>query len=285
MENIKLKIREKYMHMSKAEKRISDFILANTFRSLGMTAQDLADESGVSAASVIRYVQNLGFDGLSAFKMALAAANSQDDDWNATVDPIIHTEDSLQTLSGKLESLINGATKDFFYQLDYEALEQAICKVRNARRIYLLGIGASMLPAYDLFHKLKRADYNADYHFDINMCVEFFHYIDDRDLVIAFSYSGQSREILYACQIARERQTPILAVTRREESPLRRLADISLLIPNQEAVVRIGAFTSLHNSLLMGDLLYLGSVQKNLPELERNIRSTRKLVEGLKTRE
>ncbi len=130
MENIKLKIREKYMHMSKAEKRISDFILANAFRSLGMTAQDLANGSGVSAASIIRYVQNLGFDGLSSFKMALAAANSQDDDWNATVDPIINTQDSLQTLSGKLEGLINGATKDFFYQLDYEALEQAICKVR-----------------------------------------------------------------------------------------------------------------------------------------------------------
>jgi DNA-binding MurR/RpiR family transcriptional regulator len=285
MENIKLKIREKYMHMSKAEKRISDFILANAFHSLGMTAQDLANGSGVSAASIIRYVQNLGFDGLSSFKMALAAANSQDDDWNATVDPIINTQDSLQTLSGKLEGLINGATKDFFYQLDYEALEQAICKVRNARRIYLLGIGASMLPAYDLFHKLKRADYNADYYFDINMCVEFFHYIDARDLVIAFSYSGQSREILYSCQIARERQTPILAITRREESPLRRLADLSLLVPNQEAVVRIGAFTSLHTSLLMGDLLYLGAVQKDLPELESNIRSTRKLVEGLKTRE
>ena len=42
MDNIKLMIRERYGQMSKGEKRLSDFILENPVRILGMTAADIA---------------------------------------------------------------------------------------------------------------------------------------------------------------------------------------------------------------------------------------------------
>lgn len=285
MENIKLEIRERYHTMSKAEKRISDFILTNAVGFLGMTALDIAKNSEVSSASVIRYVQKLGFDGLEGFKCALAAANSQDQDQNQVVDPIISRDDSLEMMAAKMEHMVEGAIRDLFYQLDYKELDRAIQAIRGARRIYILGIGASMLPAYDLFHKLKRADYDSHYYQDHNMVAEFFNYIDERDLVIAFSYSGQSREVVYPCEIAKKRKTPIIAVTRRGNSALRRLADIVMLVPNREAVMRIGAFTSEHMSIVMGDLMYMGAIQESLEEIEVKIVNTRKLVESLKVKD
>lgn len=283
MENVKLKIRERYNTMSKAEKKISDFILANVSDCLTMTAIDIANGSEVSSASVIRYVQKLGFDGLEGFKLALATVNSQDNDWNV-VDSIITKSDSLKVLCAKMENIVEGAVKDLFYQLDYKRLEKAIHTLKNARRIYILGIGSSLLPAYDLFHKLKRADFNASFYQDMNMVAEFFNYIDERDLVIAFSYSGQSREILYPCRIAKEKKAKIITVTRNVESPLNKLADIPLMVPNRESVNRIGAFTSVHTSILMGDLMYMGAIQGNLEEIEGNLHDTRKLIEGLKVR-
>ena len=74
-------------------------------------------------------------------------------------------------------------------------------------------------------------------------------------------------------------------MTRNGESPIRELADISLLVPNKEAVMRIGAFTSVHTSIIMGDLLYMGVIQEALEETEVNLMKTRKLVEGLKTKD
>lgn len=269
--------------MSKTEKKISDFVLAHTSDCLTMTAIDIAKNSDVSSASIIRYVQKLGFDGLEGFKLALAATNAQDNDWNM-VDPIISTKDSLEELCGKMENLVTGALKDLFYQLDYDALKQGIEAIKGARRIYVLGIGASSLPAYDLFHQLKRAGFDAHWYQDLNMVVEFFNYIDERDVVIAFSYSGQSKEILYACKIARQQKAVTLAVTRNGESQLRELADIELLVPNREAVMRIGAFSSVHTSIMMGTLLYMGAIQENLEEIEENLKNTRKMVEGLKAR-
>lgn len=284
MENIKLEIRERYHAMSKAEKRISDFVLANASECLGMTAVDIAKNSEVSSASIIRYVQKLGFDGLDAFKLALAAVNSQDNDWNA-LDPIVSKTDSLEMLGVKMQNMVEGALKDLFYQLDYDELDRAVHAIRGARQIYLFGIGASMLPAYDLFHKLKRAGFPANYYQDLNMTAEFLNYIDERDLVIAFSYSGQSKEVLYLCEIAGKKRASVVAVTRNGSSPLRRLADISVLVPNREAVMRIGAFTSVHTSIVIADLMYMGAIQEDLEEIERNLKDTRKLVEGLKVKD
>ncbi|MDR0923755.1 MAG: MurR/RpiR family transcriptional regulator [Hungatella sp.] len=281
MESVRLKIRGQYNEMSKAEKKISDFVLSDAKNCLEMTAVDIAGKSGVSSASVIRYVQKLGFDGLEGFKLALAAADAQNDKEDM-VDPIISKEDDLDTLCRKMDALVDAAFQDFFYQLNKDALKKAINKIKKARRIYLVGIGSSSLPAYDLFHKLKRADFNANFYQDINMMVEFFNYIDKRDVVIAFSYSGQSQEVLYACGIAEKQEASIIAVTRRRDSPLQDIADICLHVPDNEKVMRIGAFTSLHTSIMMADLLYMGVIQENLEHYEVELIKTRKMVEGLK---
>ena len=286
MNDVILKIRERYEEMSRAEKKISDFILSHSTECLGMTTMDLARESEVSSASIIRYVQKLGFEGLEGFKLALASAGTRDkdSDWRV-MDLIISPEYSIDGLCQKLEQKLATAMKDFFYQLDKEALLQAIHVLKKSRRIYTLGIGASMMPAYDLFHKLKRADFNSFYSQDTNMVMEFFNYLDERDSVVAFSYSGQSKEIIYACEAAKERGVIVIAVTRKSNSLLAGLADICLFVPNQERAMRIGAFTSRHTSMSMADLLYLGVIQDSLERLEGELMKTRKLVERLKIKE
>lgn len=283
MEKVELKIRERYSQMSRAEKKISDFILSHGTECLEMTALDIAEKSEVSSASVIRYVQKLGYDGLDGFKLALASAGPQENEWKMK-DLIISPEDSMDELCGKMKQMTETSFQDFFYQLDKEALKSAIDAVKKARRIYTLGIGASMLPAYDLYHKLKRADFDATSGMDINMMMEFFNYLDERDVVVAFSYSGQSKEVIYACEAAKHQKVTVIAVTRNSPSRLREIADICLFVPNQEHVMRIGAFTSKFTSMMMADLLYLGAIQENLKTIEIELVKTRKLVEGMKVK-
>lgn len=283
MDSVKLMIKEQYNEMSKAEKKISDYVLSESQNCLSMTAVDIAAQSGVSSATVIRYVQKLGFSGLDAFKMSLAVSDAQENEEDK-VDPIISSEDNLDMMCHKLNLLLNTATDDFFYQVDKEMLAQAIKAIKGARRIYLVGIGSSMIPAYDLFHKLRRANFPADFYQDTNMVVEFFNYIDERDVLIAFSYSGQSQEILYACKMAQQQNATVIGVTRKRESLLQDLTDITLFVPDSEEVMRIGAFASLHTSLMVGDLLYMGVIQENLEEIEVELIKTRKMVKGLKTK-
>lgn len=284
MDNVKLKIREQYGRMSKGEKKISDYILAHGTKCLGMTTIDIAKESEVSSASVIRYVQKLGFDGLDGFKLALAATSSQDSEWTMK-DLIISPEDSIDELCEKMKHMVVTSVDDFFYQLDIDSLTKAIKVLKKCRRIYTMGIGASMMPAYDLFHKLKRADFDSFFSLDTNMVMEFFTYMDRRDGVVAFSYSGQSTEIIQACEAARERGINVVAVTRNSPSKLADIADIRLFVPNQEDVMRIGAFTSKNTSMMMADILYLGLIKDDLKNIEFELVKTRKIVERLKVKD
>lgn len=287
MENIMLKIRERYNQMSKGDKRISDFVLANHDRLLGMTAADIAEASGVSSASVIRFVKKMGAEGLDGFKLELASVRDQEDkksEWRMA-DPILSEGDDLEAICGKMQARTDVEFRDFFYQLDRKALEQAVQMVKKARKIYLLGLGASYASAYDLFHKLRRAGYDANCYQDLNMVTEFFNYIDHRDLVLAFSYSGQSKEILYSCEKARERRAKVIAVTRRNESPLKKLVDICLTVPELEDVRRVGAFESLQTSLMMGWLIYLGTIREDFARIEIELVKTNRMVEGLKEKE
>ena len=287
MENIMLKIRERYNQMSKGDKRISAFVLANHDRLLGMTAADIAEASGVSSASVIRFVKKMGAEGLDGFKLELAPVRDQEDkksEWRMA-DPILSEGDDLEAICGKMQARTDVAFRDFFYQLDRKALEQAVQMVKKARKIYLLGLGASYASAYDLFHKLRRAGYDANCYQDLNMVTEFFNYIDHRDLVLAFSYSGQSKEILYSCEKARERRAKVIAVTRRNESPLKKLVDICLTVPELEDVRRVGAFESLQTSLMMGWLIYLGTIREDFARIEIELVKTNRMVEGLKEKE
>ena len=135
------------------------------------------------------------------------------------------------------------------------------------------------------YYKLKRADFDTFFSLDTNMVMEFFSYMDEKDDVVAFSYSGQSIEIIEACKAAKEQHITVIAVTRNSPSRLSKIADICLFVPNQEDVMRIGAFTSKNTSMMMADILYLGLIQDDLKAIEIELVKTRKLVERLKVKE
>lgn len=283
MDDIILKIRESYARMSKSERALSDFILEHTVDILSMTANEIAAASGVSSATVIRYVKKLDVSGLDAFKLALAALQQQrnTNEWKMS-DSIISAGDTLQDIATKMKNRSETAMNDFFYQIDYEALEQAVEKLQTARHIYTVGLGASYMPAYDLFHKLRRAGFDANCYTDINMMVEFLNYFSEQDVIVAFSYSGQSKEVIYACNQAKKHMATVIAVTRNDTSPILDVADIVLRIPANEDVQRIGAFQSLETSLMMEWLLYLGAIQSNFEQIEVDLIKTRKMIEDLK---
>lgn len=285
MDDISLMIRERYDRMSKGEKQLSDFILGDPSKILNMTAAEIAEAAGVSSATVVRYVKKLGAEGLDSFKLELAAGLSGNKETQSSwtmADPVLAEGDKLEDICQKMQLRVENATADFFYQLQTEPLKKAVQAIRKAGKIYVLGIGVSYAVAYDLFHKLRRSGFDASCYMDLNMVTEFFNYLTEQDVVVAVSYSGRSKEILYACEKAKLNHAKIVTITRNAESPLSKMADINLFIPGREEEQRIAAFESLQNSLTMSWLVFLGVIQKDFKKIEMDLVRTRKLVEGMK---
>ena len=61
-----------YNALPKQSRRLADFIRENPSKVIRMTAKALGEESGTSAAAVVRLCQQLGFEGLEQMKISLA---------------------------------------------------------------------------------------------------------------------------------------------------------------------------------------------------------------------
>lgn len=267
--NILESIRKMYSSFSKSNKSIADFILEEKGKIISMSAKEIGDSSGTSSATVVRFAKTLGFDGLEEMKYAMASIKEEKIN---RINPIISANDSSKVMIQKMSSLLITTIEDLNYTLDGDSLQQAIDLVKNAQNIYCLGIGASSLSAYNLYHKLNRSGKKSFFNFDAQMSIEFMHFSTSKDAVIAFSYSGLSREVILACQIAQKNKVPIIVITQNAESELAALASELLLVPDNEYYLRVGAISSLNSSMAVSDLLYLGSIQHLLgKEFEESI--------------
>lgn len=281
--NVKIIIRNKYGSLSKTYKKIADYMMSNGEELLKLTSIEIAQQCETSSASVVRFVKSIGFSGLDEFKISVAKTLKKDT--VDRIDPIISKMDDISTLCDKLHILMNGSIDYLFYLLDKNALKKSFDTIRNADNIYLLGIGASFLPAYDLFHKLMRANLKAHFYFDTHMTVEVFNYITKKDTVIAFSYSGSSKEIVYPSEIASSKNAKVIAVTRNKPSKLSKLVDILLAVPDNEELTRIGAIASKYSSMAISDILYLGVIQKRFDSIEKELVNTNILTRKLKLKD
>ncbi len=172
--------------------------------------------------------------------------------------------------------------RDLFAGLKHPDVQEAINLLDQSENIILFGIGASMLSAYDMYHKLKRIHLKAHFEFDPHMGIEFLNYVNEHDTVMAFSYSGLSKEILYPCQIAKRKGAKVIAVTRKGNSPLSEMADLVLNVPDTEHLHRVGAISSKLSSMLVVDLLYLGIMQKDDQMYEDKLIETSLLTRKMK---
>lgn len=275
-------IRQNYKKFSKVNKRIADFILKNPSEVLKMTASEIAERSQTSPASVTRFARSVDFDGLDELKLSIAS--KQGDQKNKkNLDPIISKDDSIEELCEKVALLLGTTVNDLMYSLDKKQVALAIKTIKDAENIYLLGIGASSLTAYNLYHKFNRAGRKAMFNFDPHMNLEFMNYSTTTDVVIAVSYSGYTKEVLLACEIAQKNQTPIIFITRNDGERIQKISDMLLLVPDNEHLVRVGAISSIASSMAVGDILYLGSIQDRIEEdIQAKMIETNTLVNRLK---
>lgn len=263
-------------------KKIASYILTDPTLVLSLTANEIAANSKASPASVTRFSKSLGFDSWEEMKLSIATKKGAEQA-PKMIDPIVSSGDSIEIVCAKVESLLNSTVEDLFCLIDKKALAEGIKKIRKAENIYLMGIGSSSLTAYDLYHKFNRAGKRAVFNYDVHMQFEFLNYSTPNDVLIAISYSGHSKELLIACEIAKQNGTPIIFITRNSSERILELGDIILLVPENEHLLRVGAIASIASTMAVGDVLYLGSIQDEFDTvIEKNMINTRKLVEKLK---
>lgn len=271
----------RYNALTKQSKRLADFIRENPPQAIKMTAKTLGEASGTSAAAVVRLCQQLGYDGLEQLKISLAKTVSHDE-LSAPIDPIIAPGDSVSDIAQKLCHIHTGAVQETLALMDYDAVKKTVALLQKARRVYLFGVGSSGLVAQEFCHRLNRIGITCIFLQDGHTNLEYAAVAEEKDLLIGFSYSGETKEVYLVAEQAKARGVPVIAVTRGKASTLSAGASIVLNIPVTEKRVRVGAVASITSQMFVVDVLYMSLIQKDYEKYEGKLMSTSRIANLLR---
>lgn len=276
------RINAKLDGMAPGDREIGQYIVDNPDQMLRLSTAALAAEIGRSQSSVVKFSQKLGYASYQELKLAVSEAKAQE--WQVPAGMIhgsIEVGDNYQVI---LKKLIG--SKLLSMQRTAEANSERIISrtlelLDNARRIHLVGVGASSLVARDFSYKLMKLGRNVLHDSDSHIQMANVSTLGPGDVLFALSYSGASIETLRIAELARKRGTMVIAVTGLHDNPLSRVADICLYTIADEERARSSSITARDAQLTLTDLLFILLVQKQ-PDANEYVHNSEVAVSVLK---
>ncbi len=268
MSKILLDINIKYETLSKAEKKVADYILENTSKILPLFITELSQICGASTSSIVRFSKKLGFDGYHQLKIAIAKESNT------------HPVSENITANDTAFSIFEKICEDVYYSLektknsiDISSFQKCCEYILSAKKILFLGLGNSASVAEDATHKLFRLGLNVSSYTDNHMQAIACAHTDKDCLVFGISDSGRSKDIVESLQTAKKNGATTIALTNQNPSPIDDVSDIILKTTSNETNYRVLGLCSRITQLAIIDSIY-SYIVCNLPNAENKIDKT-----------
>ncbi|MGO1165171.1 MAG: MurR/RpiR family transcriptional regulator [Janibacter sp.] len=233
-----------------------------------MTVQQLADHAGTSEASVIRLTKAIGCSGYREFRTLLTATVAQagqaTSDGGLPAD--ITVDDGPSTVVAKLLAEERQALTDTAAAVSTTALTAAADAVVTARRVIIVGIGASGLVAEDLAAKLERIGLGARAVTEGHHAMTLAVLMTPDDLLIAISASGETTDVVEPLAAAQRSGVPSVAITVRPRSSLTSADHVLVGVAAREGAMRSAAMSSRTGQLFVVDALFTLVFQRRADE-------------------
>lgn len=258
-------VRRSLPSLTASERRIAEEILDDAAVAAGLAITDLAARCETSVSTVARFAQSLGYSGYRELRAEISRsvtlAEAQRDRFGletTAIDP----HDAVSTVAAKIAAQQVDAIERTTRMVDGVAVDRVAEAIVSARRIELLGQGASSLTAHDLQQKLVRIGLSASHAADPHLALTAASLSTGDDVVIAFSHSGATAETLRTTGVARDAGAFTVAVTNEPDSPLIDAVDVVLLTHADESPFRMAAMSSRIAQLALIDILFVRVVQR-----------------------
>ena len=168
----------------------------------------------------------------------------------------IQAEDSLGDMCQKIYAADVDAVTQTLALINPGAVTKAAELILSADRVLCMGLGGSMVLAQEAAHLFSTALPNfyavEDSHFQAIRCAM----LTERDVVVYFSYSGSTRDVVDVMKIAQERGARTILITRFPKSPGASCADVVLECGAREGPLQMGSVAARMGQLFLIDVLF-----------------------------
>jgi DNA-binding MurR/RpiR family transcriptional regulator len=215
-----------YPHFTKADRAIANLTIHHPQTVARLSSRELGRQCGISEASVIRFVQKLGYEGLPDFKEALRQElmTSQ-----TPVSAHFSPEDSPAEVLSKVVALCSQALQNLVAVLDVNELARAAKVILAADRLHFFSAGGSMRVAQHAAFKLMRMGYLSIAHSDPYAQTAQASLIGADEVAIGLSFTGSTKAVIDALAVAKESGATTICLTNFASTPITQVSDIKLI--------------------------------------------------------
>ena len=213
-------IQNNFKDMFFAEAKVAEFIINDPNRTLESNVSEIAEQSGVSDATVVRFCKKLGFGGVYQMKLQL----SHDLGRKHQVINNIPESDSPQDVILKTAQTITSIA----YKIDPELIKNCVDVLNRSDVIYVVGSGQSKILAQAILFRLTRLGYRTTGGSFFGTDIENICRGTKQDVLICVSHSGETTKIIQVLEVALSRGMTTIALTDSEKNMLSNNADYSL---------------------------------------------------------
>ena len=236
--NLIEKIRESYPSLSKGHQKLADYIINNPKEGAFLSINDLSRETGISAATITRFVRVMGCSGYQEFQRKVYDARLQQTPFSKLKSELQHVGSSdgvgedpiLLTLRSNAQMI-----GDLYTKQNRAALERSTTLLRRARHIYVLGNASSYAVAYLLGFMLRRMYANVQLlEPSIGALSSTLCDVCAEDCLIAVAYSRYSKLTCDTVSYCRKKGCAVIALTDSLTSQVALESTEMLIAPRDE---------------------------------------------------
>lgn len=219
--DISHRIKNLYSTFSKGQKKIANAILNDYDKAAYMTASKLGGMVGVSESTVVRFANELGFEGYSEFQRAVQELVRT----KLTPNQRIEVTKQRMGTGDIIEKVMESDISKIRYTLDRidrKIFFGAVDSILSAKNIYVMGARSSESLALVLKYNLSLIMDNVKF-VQPTSTAEVFEQmfsISEDDVLIAFSFPRYSSKMVSAVKYARQNGSKVVVFTDSEISPL-----------------------------------------------------------------
>ncbi|WP_125154819.1 MurR/RpiR family transcriptional regulator [Clostridium rectalis] len=274
-----IKINEILKDLSPSEKKIGKFILENPKMISQLSIGELAQMSGSSEATVVRFCKILGFNGYKDFKVSIikdVANMGEDIDEEQYTD--VEPGDPLDIIMENISYNNKKSIDNTLEILSEDQIKKSVKAIITAERIDFYGIGASYIIALDALQKFSRINKVVSAYPDTHMQIASASNMKYGDVAIAISYSGETKDTYDSIRVAKECGATTISITKYGQNSISELCDINLFVSAPEITIRSGAMSSRIAQLNVVDMLFAGVASYRFDEVIKYLNNTRRVI-------
>ncbi len=266
-EDIFTRINREYYQLTSAEKKIADYLMLHQQDSQYLSISEMAAETGVAEATVSRFCRRLGYRGYGDLKLAVAGAKTGRVINNPLSGEVLPS-DTVSVMCEKICSNHVEAITQTMELVRPDAVIAAADRLIQAEKVLCMGLGGSLLLAQEAAHLFSTVLPNFFAVQDSHMQAIRAATLSPRDVVLYFSYSGSTRDMMDILKIARTRKAGSILITRFPNSYGASLADIVLECGSRENPLQLGSVAAYMAQLYLVDVLFSEVCRRDMAEVQ-----------------